>query len=681
MTDLDERPRFYEGQYLGAADLTAAVEYSRTQLARAVLGAHRWGIALGLDLVEVPGPHGTIDVFVEPGYAWDGFGRAILVTEPTRISTALFGRFDVEDGSTPPSVVVPVWIRYDETMTQGPRPGFETCEGDLAYARVQGSFRIEVGPRATLETRRDPVQVAGRTMDAATALQAFDAAAPEVVDADVPHQVLPAGPGRQWLVPLGVVTWKPGGPGRFEARDAATQTRSLRARQHAGIVAASVEINGGHLALRDRTTTPSREHTDELVWVEGHTRVDGNVALYHGRLALRTDHAAGPAPYEVARTESPLADRTTLRLVIGDEDKGANRLAVGPQSGGGYAEHLVVTDDGKVGVGVAEPRAPLHVQADGIEIGSGAPTENFYMQSNTDGPSRGLRTYVGDVGAGELLASLTNQGRLGLGVPDPKAPLHVPDAGIQVGARATSSQNFFAQADETGGPRALRVYTGNAPTGTPRATLTATGRLGLGTTEPLAPLHVPEAGIQIGTSATESGNFHVRSSVSSGIRGLRFYRGNAGSGTAVATLTGDARLGLGTQTPQAALDVVGDARFTGHVRASGLVAAGAIQATRILWGVVESDGTIRSGTGFTVERQPPGRYRLHFAQPFVAAPPAVVASRVYGDPDIDAGTGWSASENVTVDMVSMSTALIVTASATGTHIDGAFTFIAIGVHP
>jgi len=39
MTDLDARPRFYEGQYLGAADLTAAVDYGRKQHARMLLGA------------------------------------------------------------------------------------------------------------------------------------------------------------------------------------------------------------------------------------------------------------------------------------------------------------------------------------------------------------------------------------------------------------------------------------------------------------------------------------------------------------------------------------------------------------------------------------------------------------------------------------------------------------------
>ena len=94
VTAVEARPRFYEGQFLSAADLTATVDYTRTQRARMLLGGHRWGIALGLDLMEVPGPNATLDVVVQPGYAWDGFGRPIIVAEPAKLSTALFTSFD-----------------------------------------------------------------------------------------------------------------------------------------------------------------------------------------------------------------------------------------------------------------------------------------------------------------------------------------------------------------------------------------------------------------------------------------------------------------------------------------------------------------------------------------------------------------------------------------------------------
>src|SRR4029078_7799580 len=87
---LEQRPRFYEHQYLEAADLDAVVGYSRAQAARHLLGGHRWGISLGLQPRGGPGPTTTLDVFVQPGYAWDGFGRPIVVPEPARLGGALF---------------------------------------------------------------------------------------------------------------------------------------------------------------------------------------------------------------------------------------------------------------------------------------------------------------------------------------------------------------------------------------------------------------------------------------------------------------------------------------------------------------------------------------------------------------------------------------------------------------
>ena len=95
MTVQDQRPRFFEGQYLGAADLEAAIDYVRLQQARHLLGGHTWGIAAGLQLVEraAAGGGGGVDVLIEPGFAWDGFGRPILLASPQRVPEALFADF------------------------------------------------------------------------------------------------------------------------------------------------------------------------------------------------------------------------------------------------------------------------------------------------------------------------------------------------------------------------------------------------------------------------------------------------------------------------------------------------------------------------------------------------------------------------------------------------------------
>lgn len=50
MAAQDQRPRFYESQYLGADDMNAVVDYGRVQLGRHELGTHTAGIAVGLSV-------------------------------------------------------------------------------------------------------------------------------------------------------------------------------------------------------------------------------------------------------------------------------------------------------------------------------------------------------------------------------------------------------------------------------------------------------------------------------------------------------------------------------------------------------------------------------------------------------------------------------------------------------
>src|SRR5262245_60938762 len=79
------RPQFFEGQYIGADDLQTIVAYARSRHAQHLLAGHSWGIAVGLELIEQPSPDGSFAVWLQPGYAWDGYGRPILVDTPTPI--------------------------------------------------------------------------------------------------------------------------------------------------------------------------------------------------------------------------------------------------------------------------------------------------------------------------------------------------------------------------------------------------------------------------------------------------------------------------------------------------------------------------------------------------------------------------------------------------------------------
>ena len=76
---LPQRPTFSNGQYIGADDLNAAVDYARDKTERLALSGRSWGIAAGLALVEITDASGATQMYIEPGVAWDGYGRAIVV--------------------------------------------------------------------------------------------------------------------------------------------------------------------------------------------------------------------------------------------------------------------------------------------------------------------------------------------------------------------------------------------------------------------------------------------------------------------------------------------------------------------------------------------------------------------------------------------------------------------------
>ena len=643
------RPHFFEGQYLSAADLAAVVEHAHEARARILLGAHRWGIALGMDLREVPGPNGTLDVVLQPGYAWDGFGRPIVVAEPAKVSPSLFAALDaaVPAGAPPgPPTDVDVWVRYDEVTGPGPRPGFATCAPGEDHARVTERFALEAGARPELASRRDPVLVAGRSVDAAQALRALDPAAPELVDASIPHQELPAlGEPARWLVPVGTVRYQPGSPGTLVAAEDSTRSRSARIRQYAGVVAGSVEAAGGQVRVHDRTRPYSPASSEELLSVEGDLRVDGDTRLYGGHLDLVASHAEDPRlPIQVRRSDDPGAGRTALTLVIGDGAAGANRLVVARRSGtdpAGRDQHearMVVTDQGRVGIGTEEPRAPLHLGAQGVQVGASATaTDNFHVES-VDGP-RALRFSGGDAGAGTPLMSLTATGRLGLGTTDPSHPVHVASPlGVRAGSlhlggdARWSSVSFNSHHNE-----ANTAWVFPDPT------------------RPAATIEMDAAGgfPRFEVFTTQPGNNQAWIS-------RIFLNGHTGN------------VGIGTTTPSARLEVAGDLRF------AGLAAVGSDLGLRLVWGAVGPSGGIQAGSGFTVSRPGgSGRYTVAFTNPF-AGQPTMIVTRVHETLANNDGTAVTASETAVVDQLLVDRCVVATADKNGTRVDGGFTFLAIG---
>ena len=457
-----DRPRFFEQQYLGSRDLDAVVEYQRMARARHDLGAHSWGIAAGLQLIEKKTKSG-VDVYVQPGYAWDGFGRPLTVLAPYKIPSEPFKNIPftagLDDGS-PAGHLVEVWLAFTATPRGAPGFGFEACSVEEQYARIFESFRLVIGEKPTHGERHAPVTVGQYTVDAEQVPQKLGAATdPPLVDESVGYQSFPDEWDRAlWLVPIGLVRWvPPSNPlqtGNFAARDANDVVASDRKRRYAGVVAETVDAALGFVRVRSREApsyAPTVWNTDaekNLLWVEGSLRVHGDAKLLDGQLILR-DAANGDngRPLAIRRraTNAMAPAGSDLFAQIGSTETGANRFVVGPVTGNtpaDFKERLVVKDDGKVGIGVGNPTAaPLVVRAQGgtedliaFETPGGAPT---WKLGTLAGGKPGLN--FGEA-AGDGRLFLQPGGNVGIGTLEPKHRLeiHGEDNALVVVSDATS---------------------------------------------------------------------------------------------------------------------------------------------------------------------------------------------------------------------------------------------------
>jgi len=376
-----QRPIFTEGQYIGAADLNAAVDYDRDDLRRLMLSGQAWGIVVGLNLIEQPSPSGDIELYIEPGIAWDGYGRPVVVPAPVKITPDLLAGV--------PSGNQKIWLRYNATPTQGIAPGYQTCGLKDPYKRVAEGYAIEAGSMTALGDRQGGITIGGAQVDdARDMLTAVNADAAAVLDGSAPHQEFPADDAR-WLIPIGWASWQTGAPGKFLARTDAQLRGSREFRRYIGAIAESVLAADGVIRLRDRQTAPQAGLTDddletqqaivdadltaedgtgrlignELVWVEGNMRVTGNARLFGTKLELRDIHGleAGDAALYAQRAVSAnnALGGQDFRITIGSKNGGEDRFTVGPLdpnlSDGSIVEALVVRNDGKIGVNTNAP--------------------------------------------------------------------------------------------------------------------------------------------------------------------------------------------------------------------------------------------------------------------------------------------------------------------------------------
>jgi hypothetical protein len=561
-----QRPRFYEGQYLGSADLTSLVEYERRQGASHSLGGHTWGIAIGLQILERESAADPTEIqaFVQPGFAWDGFGRQIVANGPIGVSPELFTAIAYDavlddqtlSGSGEDGRLVPLWLQFVEATTRPPRPGFEVCTDEDQSSRIDESVKLVAGER-TLPQQRDKVTLAGRQVDPEDALTAFDPASGRVFDASVSHQELP-GPGLRanWLVPIGLVRWlpsqTPGQPGTFVKRTLADLDGSRRRRRYAGLVAEAVHAADGILRFRDRSKDAAPVSSSELVGIEGDLRVDGDARLFGSKLEWRnTDGLDGGVPMHVRRAGP------ALQIAIGSGTDGTNRLGVGPEETAGVVtERFVVRDDGRVGIGTTSPNLPLDIRGD---------------FGRTEGPSTlnlwGSR--IGDTGGGSLFirsgggtVAFDGSDTVGIGTTAPRNPLGVRATGVSeelISFEDAAGNTAWHLNQSFAGRKGLNFVETGVADG--RLFLAAGGNVGVGTTQPALRLDVQgDLGRQNGPSTLSL--FGSRIGDVGG--GVLFVRNGGG----VVALDGDDDIGIGTAAPQCRLHVVGSQNAGAGIPAS-----------------------------------------------------------------------------------------------------------------
>ncbi|HMC32215.1 MAG TPA: tail fiber domain-containing protein, partial [Candidatus Angelobacter sp.] len=361
----------------------------------------------------------------------------------------------------------------------------------------------------------------------------------------IPHQALPEDDAQAvWLIPVGYVRWLPGQTsiqaGSFQQRTAKDLPKSESSRQYIGVVAGTVEAAGQNVQVKQRGTQPSGVASDDLLWVEGKMRIEGDLRLFDGKLSFL--NSAGQdegVPLLLQRTKQtdPITSQilTSLQIEIGSDKAGNNMLSVGPldKNSKKFVPVFNVLDSGKIGMGTTAPTGRLTLN--GIVQPAQGNLTLFSQTADIEYDGGNDQLFIFNA-LGSAVTSFLG-GNLGVGTTTPTGRMTL--AGIvqpQQGNLTFFSQSADIEYD--GGNDHLFIFnaSGNA------VTSFLGGNLGVGTTAPtgrmtLGGIVQPQQGNLTFFSQTadieyDGGSDHLFVFNATGNAVTSFLGGNIGIGTA-----------------------------------------------------------------------------------------------------------------------------------------------------
>ena len=137
-----KRPSYFTGQLLTADDLRAEQEYHLQRQWQHNRMLHGYGIVVGLEVGIQENDDGSTQVIVSPGFALDGWGREIVVSEPISIylpgdrhDLTLFVKYvetrDDDGKSIAPRIDAP---RTNAPVVEGAQVTFEPSSSERGIA-------------------------------------------------------------------------------------------------------------------------------------------------------------------------------------------------------------------------------------------------------------------------------------------------------------------------------------------------------------------------------------------------------------------------------------------------------------------------------------------------------------------------------------------------------------------